>query len=130
MVGDLAEYIGIPYRSRGANADEGLDCWGLVCLYYRQQFQIGLPTYLDGPRAKESGVPAFVHQQLAVQWQATSEPALGDLLVLNVLGRPFHVGIWIGNQKMLHTLDGHASVIERIDSPKWASRIEGFYRYV
>ncbi len=127
---DLAKYIGIPFVERGREMG-GCDCWGLVKLFYANEFAIELPGHEDlyattTDLAGTLGV--FVDEKK--RWLKVSEPAPGDVIVLLMSGYPVHVGIVIDSTRMLHIERGLDAVIERFDTALWRNRIEGFYRYV
>ncbi|WP_372382121.1 NlpC/P60 family protein [Xanthomonas sp. NCPPB 1068] len=63
-------------------------------------------------------------------WIATASPQEGDVVVFNIAGKPGHVGICDGRGGFLHCEEGRTSRIERLNSPMWSSRIEGFYRCI
>src|SRR5262249_15997138 len=42
----IAGYVGLPFRSLGRDRD-GLDCWGLVHLVYREVFRLEVPAYSE-----------------------------------------------------------------------------------
>jgi hypothetical protein len=62
-------------------------------------------------------------------WSQVQEPETGSVIVFNILGEPFHVGVYIGDDKFIHARDGMDSVIESVNSPRWNKRIEGYYKY-
>lgn len=41
---DPNQYVGIPYKPGGRDMN-GLDCWGLVLLFFREQLAITLPDW-------------------------------------------------------------------------------------
>ena len=45
MTSIFETYLGIPWKVAGRDRD-GLDCWGLVYLFYKERFGIALPTGL------------------------------------------------------------------------------------
>jgi lipoprotein Spr len=120
-------YIGIPYRFGGDTLD-GADCWGLVRIILHNEYQKELPAYYhDG--ADRHGLWAIMDASLpTAPVDKISEPEPGDLVLLNIFGRPCHVGIVAGNGFMVHTLGGHDSALESYTGSKWAKRMEGFYR--
>ena len=129
MTPDFARYVGIPFADHGRDAS-GCDCWGLVRLFYREQFGIELsdmgPAYRDTTDA--DGMRRVHEDQLAC-WRPVNDPAPGDAVLLAVLGAPVHVGVALDRRRMLHAQRGVDVVIERLDRPLWQNRFKGFYRH-
>ncbi len=126
---DFAKYVGIPFADHGREAS-GCDCWGLVRLFYREQFGVELsdlgPVYRDTMDA--GGMRRVYADQLAC-WQPVEKPQPGDAVVLDVRGEPVHVGIVVDGRRMLHVERGTDAVVERFDSAYWKNRLIGFYRH-
>lgn len=123
-------YIGIPYLDRGRDPAVGLDCWGLPRLFYAREKGIELPSLLESydTASDHRAVTALVVAQ-ARGWRRVVIPEWADLVTLNVAGRPWHVGVVLDERHFLHTMEGLGSIIDRLDSPRWSSRVEGFWRY-
>lgn len=122
------KYVGIPYLVNGRDYS-GIDCWGLVCLYYRDELGIELPSYQE---AYENPAETRVEKAISLyknSWNSTTTPDVGDVVLFNIYGEPRHIGIYVGNNMFLHSRDNKDSVIESLASPRWASRIEGIYKY-
>lgn len=64
----------------------------------------------------------------ATGWVRVARPAEGDVVVFKIAGKPGHVGVCDGRGGFLHCEEGRSAVIERLSSPLWGSRIEGYYR--
>jgi peptidoglycan DL-endopeptidase CwlO len=86
VVADAKKYLGIPYVFGGTNPKTGLDCSGLVQRVYKD---LGIE------------LPRLVRNQMkegtAVHSLAEAKP--GDLLIFE--GHE-HIGIYLGNNKVLH----------------------------
>ena len=131
----LADYTGKPYADKGRGPD-CFDCWGLVHAVYRDVYGLLLPDYADAYTSADDGdsVAAAVRTGLA-DWRQVERPAAGDLLILRILGRPWHCAVMVDSRRFLHVpppgRDGRQtlSCVERIDAAIWARRIEGFYRH-
>ena len=124
----LNNYIGLPYKDNGRTRD-GIDCWGLACLYYSEQLNIELPSYnteYDGENNENIKELILQHKE---NWQEQKEPIVGDLVLFNIFGEPTHIGVYIGNNKFLHVRERMDSVIESLDNFKWNKRVVGFFRY-
>ena len=122
------KYIGLPYKDNGRD-EQGIDCWGLARLYYKQELKIDLPSFSENYNGETSeNIKELVSQQKE-HWTETKEPIPGDLVLFNIYGEPTHIGVYIGDSKFLHARDKKDSVIESLTSPQWNKRIVGFFKY-
>lgn len=122
------KYIGLPYLANG-RTEAGVDCWGLVRLFYRDELNIDLPSYTDnyeGPN--DPSIISLMDEYKDVNWKKQTIPEVGDVCVFNIYGEPCHVGIYVGEGKFMHSRENRDVVIESLDNPKWSKRIEGTYK--
>ena len=130
----IGNYVGIPYRLHGTTR-EGLDCWGLPRLWYLEQYGIELPSFGDryGREldATERAHIAEVVRGESPKWQTIRQghEQRGDLVLFRVAGEEAHLGIVVGADRFLHARPNTDSCVERYDSPVWARRLAGFYRW-
>ena len=110
-------FLGVPYRRGGDTAETGFDCSGFVKAIYQQAAGLVLPRL-----AKE--------QAAATQTIDRRELQPGDLVFFNTLRRTFsHVGIYIGDNKFIHSPKPGAQVrVEDMGVPYWSSRFDGARR--
>lgn len=121
------KYIGLPYLANG-RTEAGVDCWGLVRLFYRDELNIDLPSYTTsytGP--DDPAIMELMSEYKDTNWKKQTVPKPGDVCVFNIYGEPCHVGVYIGNSKFMHSRENRDVVIESLDSPKWIKRFEGCY---
>lgn len=113
-----SDLIGIPY--------EGCDCWQLVRLFYEKVLSLSLDpySYRDPQDPKEISAVVVLHQREFIK---VSKPEFGDIILINILGLPAHLGIFLGDGRFLHTSIKLGSHIDRIAN--WEKRIEGYYRH-
>lgn len=129
------DYVGIPFADRGRDRQTGMDCWGLVRHWYAEQLGIDLPGLLDAPSYghEPEKLPALIARETRA-WRRVDRPQPGDLVVVRIGERPFHVGVYVGEDAgvpmLLHTMEKTGSVKCDLSSPMWAPRIEGYYRHV
>jgi hypothetical protein len=109
--------LGVPYRRGGNSMETGFDCSGFVKAVYQQTLGHILPR-----RANE--------QAAATQKIDRKELQPGDLVFFNTLRRTFsHVGIYIGDNKFIHSPKPGAQVrVEDMGVPYWSSRFDGARR--
>lgn len=87
VVTEARRYLGVPYVWGGTNPDSGLDCSGLVQLVYKN---LGYELPRVSYQQATAGRP--------VASLAEAQP--GDILAFN--SPVNHVGIYIGNNQMIH----------------------------
>jgi len=122
------KYIGIPYKDYGRD-ETGIDCWGLVCLVYKQEFNIELPTFDSSYHVDDR---KQLHQLIAQHresWTQLDAPKPGCVVLFKILGSESHVGIAISATQFLHARDGYDASVESFDSTNWRSRIVGYFEY-
>ena len=110
-------FLGVPYRRGGNSIETGFDCSGFVKAIYEQTVGLILPR-----RANE--------QAAATQKIERHDLQPGDLVFFNTLRRTFsHVGIYIGDNKFIHSPKPGAQVrVEDMGIPYWSSRFDGARR--
>ena len=122
------KYLGIPYKSHGRD-EVGIDCWGLVRLVYKQEYNIDLPSfsesYLEGDRARSEELIA----QYREGWEQLDGPQEGCVVVLRVMGHLSHIGVCINERQFLHAQEGSGSSVQDFDGIKWSRRVAGYFKY-
>ena len=119
----VSDYVGLPFSR--------YNCWQLVCKVYAEVYGIRLPSfdpeykdYLDGENIKR-----IYEREMQHTWTRQDIPVIGDCVVMNIKNQPWHVGVIVSRNQMLHTERGLEAVIERFTGPQWKNNIVGFYRY-
>jgi cell wall-associated NlpC family hydrolase len=120
-------FLRIPYLDRG-RTHVGVDCYGLVAMVNREQFGRVVPDYAYASSMDQNAVAQTIAKFLPCDWRRVDVPEPGDLVMLKILGRPWHCGVYVAPGLMLHAIDHAVSGIDRLDSPRWARRVVGYYR--
>ena len=123
-------YVGIPFVSGGRDRF-GCDCYGLVRLVLAEQFGYDLPLLsLDYRNAAVVAETAPVLRArlplLAGEQLGSAEP--GAVAVMRFRGMPSHVGVFVDDAHILHTLEKIGAHIARAESGMLRGGIEGIYR--
>ena len=129
---DLSKYIGIPFVSEGRELS-GCDCWGLTLIFYKEQFNIDLKDYKI-PAVECSRISAQIKSEIKTSksWQEAKNREFGDIVLMN-LSDPEdinHIGLYIGQGVVLHTVEKCNSSTFKMVDEFWGKRIVSFYRYV
>lgn len=130
MTAWAASYVGLPWRPHGRDRD-GVDCWGLVWLVYRDLMGIDLPSYAGEVSPVEAVEIAAMMAGGAVGggWARVSAPRPLDLVSFRVYGHECHVGLALDCRQALHIDEGRTAEVVRLDDGgPWARRRSGFWR--
>jgi len=122
------KYIGIPFLDKGRDTD-GIDCWGLVRLVYKQEYNIDLPNFSTDYEADDAERMKDLLAQYKEGWEKLDAPTEGCIVLFNILGVESHMGIAVSSTHFLHARDRYDSAIESFDSVGWRNRITGYYKY-
>lgn len=114
VLAEANNYVGIPFKMGGRDR-QGCDCWGLVRLFYLEQYNVDLPLFNDYTdygeirRYVQVGIKVIAPKQIMA-------PRVGDVALIRLPGRDAsHVGVYVGAGKLLHIINKADSVIERAD---------------
>lgn len=126
---DYTQYIGIPFVNLG-RTKTGADCWGLVRIILEEQYGIILPellNYNDALDNKQTSQVIDMNKPL-VLGEKVEIPEEGCVVIFRTRGVSAHVGLFIGDNMILHTTRQTGAVTEPLSSHRLKNRIEGFYR--
>lgn len=129
-----ALHVGIPFKDGGRNPAEGLDCWGLVHVYFLLERGIFLEDYRIS--AFDSGrIDSQIKASGKGDWEKLliSELRESDVVTFR-LDRDFpelttHCGVYLGNGKFMHCMEKTGVVISRIDDIFFKARFSGGFRW-
>jgi cell wall-associated NlpC family hydrolase len=124
-------YIEIPFKPDGRDRN-GLDCYGLVCLVYRDRLGIILPDYKGVFADQSIDTLKKVSRVMAEgreEWTKVDTPKPFDMVMLRTGRYTWHVGIVIDNRRMLHITSGIESCVEEYTGRYWGNRVEEFRRW-
>jgi cell wall-associated NlpC family hydrolase len=119
MVVAAMNFVGVPYRLGGNDADTGFDCSGFT----KHLFELNLGLSLPRRSHEQAAAQGFVDVP-----RRDLQP--GDLVFFNTLRRAFsHVGIYVGEGRFIHSPRAGASVrLESMQSSYWQRRFDGARR--
>lgn len=109
------KYIGMPY-SLGARGPKKVDCWGLLWLIYKNDFNIELPQYPGIALASMVVVNSSIRQAVQSDWVEVEKPFDGAAVGMGYRNALHHVGIWAGPDggKVVHSWQGHNAVADTL----------------
>lgn len=126
------EYIQIPFKCDGRDRT-GLDCYGLVCLVYKEQLGITLPDYagifVDQSMKTLLKVAEVMEEGLKTWDEVTDRPKPFDMIVLRTGRHQWHVGLVVDRLNMIHIMSGVESCVEEFKGLYWKHRVTGFRRW-
>ncbi|MCC6218508.1 MAG: C40 family peptidase [Aquabacterium sp.] len=119
LVTSAMDFLGVPYKLGGTSRETGFDCSGFT----RHVFENSVGLVLPRRSAEQANSPDLIPVK-------QSELKPGDLVFFNTLRRTFsHVGIYIGDNKFIHSPRTGASVrVEDIRVGYWQKRFDGARR--
>jgi cell wall-associated NlpC family hydrolase len=126
------DYIRIPFKELGRSRD-GVDCWGLVCLIYKEQINIELPHLLEYSDTKDRVGVTSTFEAESRKW---SERRIGeekpyDVAAFNIMGQPMHVGLVVKPGLMIHAERGCGVYLTNYRrESQWSKRLKGFFSHV
>ena len=112
-------WIGIPYRE--------MDCYQLVIGAADDLFDIEYPCMWDYAENPSRAIDEALAGDW--RWKELSEPTPGCVVLLSTYGRPRHVGLYLGDDSVLHAHRKIGSCIQHLDVLRQYYEVEGFYTW-
>lgn len=122
-------YIDIPFKIKGRDK-EGVDCWGLVCLIYKDLFGIKLPSFVD----EYEDLKDLKHlESLYTKHSANGEgwirilrgqELIGDIFLMPLVGLRTHVTVCVEMGLMIHITNNINVTVEEYQTSLWKKRYE------
>lgn len=125
-----AKYIGVPFKEHGRDIKDGLDCYGLVILLYKD-LGYQLDDYQYKPDWFKEGYNLFLENYYKYAERIPENQALipGDAILFRGFDKcPTHIGVYLGNGKFIHCLRKVGVVVSRLNQEPFESRIEGRFK--
>lgn len=130
MIEWAKKYVGIPYKLNKRNMEE-CDCYGLLWLIYKNEYDISLPIFddeYDENSTREDVLKIFVEN--IERWKEIKDVKVGDAVYFRVGGLEKHVGVMVSSKMFIHNFkEGGSVAISDLSNVRWKNRIVGFYRY-
>jgi cell wall-associated NlpC family hydrolase len=122
----LSKYIGIPYVHKGRTL-EGLDCWGLVKLIYKDRgFELrDLDDYeMEGHLKGKNYFNPYENDE----WSKSSIARPYDVaLFVNTMGVAYHAGVVTPDHRLIHTAKNTGVVIVDLSTVLRMLKLDGYY---
>ena len=129
---DTTKYLTIPIK-QGGRSWEGVDCWGLAVVLYKEELGIELPSMDHVDWNSGAKVCNAMAEESSRDWIEVerNERRKFDVVSLRIRTTPWHVGILIDDKRFIHAdaNPGRGVVVERLDGMHWKSRIVGYFRH-
>jgi cell wall-associated NlpC family hydrolase len=128
------DFIGLPWQFAGRSRD-GVDCWGLLWLIYRDVLHIEIASYaqetMDAPERDQ--IAALMAGELSkTPWTdiPLGQERAFDMAVFKRAGLDSHVGVVVEPGRMLHITQGTETRVEWFDQGRWKPKLIALHRHV
>lgn len=114
---DFSGYVGLPWKLGGRDRD-GVDCWGLLCVFCGEEFGVTPPLHQD-----RTGAFTVTREGDFAGWERLDAPEVGCGVLLR-RPRSLHVAVVAEGGRFLNIEEDGMSVL----APRVAGRVDGYWR--
>lgn len=116
---NASHWVGIPYSE--------MDCYSLVLAAADDLYRIDYPDILD----YVSNPTKAITDALATdwRWRKSEHPTEGCVVLLGTSGRARHVGLYIGDDQVLHAHRKVGSCVQDLRTLTYFYSLEGYYTW-
>ena len=126
---DISKYLGIPYEHHGSD-NSGLDCYGMLRLFYKEEFDIEIPNYEYDENWCSVGLD-WIRKYYKNNWILIDSPERYSVVGFKMPGYKVehHLGIILHDLDMfLHSPFNQAVCVNKLSQPVWKRSISSFYK--
>jgi len=126
---EVSDLIGAPFIDNGDGFnDGGFHCWGLVWEIYRR---LGISLVKNNISCYNIPMIDEAIKQEQKRWNKIDRPVLYCVVLMRINSPKIynHLGVYLGNNRFIHSREGAGVCIDKLDSPAWKNNIRGFYEY-
>lgn len=122
------ELIGIPFHEYGDSL-ERTNCYNLLRMAFKKHGLIVPPTSIAVCACK-SASNQEIEDNILQYWSPIETPEVPCGILIQSTNPDFanHIGVYVGDGRMLHVSISTNSVIERI-FPRYTNKIIGYYKF-
>lgn len=100
---EIADYIGVPFKSHGRSIEEGFDCYGFAIDFCREILHKNLPDYDNYECADDKGFNgSYLSVMKELNVKKSDEKKYGDLILFYTNGKATHIGVSLENNLFIH----------------------------
>ena len=128
FISAVRSLIGTLYRHQGRSRAAGVDCVGLPLAAAEECGTTGfqdIQTYSPHPDGKTLEDTLAINAKRVMD-EDDLQP--GDLLLFAIGRHPQHVGVYVGDGRMVHAYQSVGRVVEHGFVDPWKKRLVGVYR--
>ncbi len=112
------------YFSLIGTSYEEKDCWQIAKDFYSMVFGVSLGRIYDGPPQERKDTELLVKKYIE-EFEKVDTPKFGDLILFNIRGLESHIGVYVGEERFIHSSKRIGCVIDLIT--RWEKLIVGYY---
>lgn len=128
---NVADLIQTPFKWGGRDKS-GMDCQGLF-LEVMRRFGKNILDELPKNYSSHQIARCITMKIISGEWQKQEIPAPGDAVALAIdpmlPNSVQHLGVYLGEGKFIHILEGTKVIVSRIDDRYYSRKIKGFFRW-
>ena len=126
---DISKYLGIPFQHHGSD-NSGVDCYGILQLFYKEEFNIKLPDYEYDEDWCSRGFD-WIRKYYKKNWIPIDSPVRYCVVGFRLPGYQVehHLGIILYDlNSFLHSPLNRQVCVSKLSQSYWKKAISSFYQ--
>ena len=132
---NFSKYVNLPFKNLGRDFN-GVDCYGLVYLIYKEELEIIIPDFTELCYSQEwyrKQDESIITAHIDKRWISVDPPFKRfDGVIFYKHPNSMmanHVGLMIDSSKFIHVREDDVSMVSELNQNYWKSRLYGGMRY-